>query len=118
MSRSCTTCQHLKRPEIDRHLAADEPSAQIARDYELTASSLHRQRVNCLKLGSSNAIMKDAARRSAAVVLSELNSIRHLGQPGPTGGHTAGAQVNVSVQNNVNVNVTHMVLAARFDIGP
>jgi hypothetical protein len=69
MSRSCRTCQHLKRPEIDRRLAAGEPSAQVARDYELNASSLHRHRANCLKLGSSNAIMRDAARGSAAAAL-------------------------------------------------
>jgi hypothetical protein len=69
MSRSCTTCQHLKRPEIDRRLAAGEPSAQVARDYELNASSLHRHRVNCLKLGSSNEIKRDAARGTAAVAL-------------------------------------------------
>ena len=69
MSRSCRTCQHLKRSEIDRRLAAGEPSAQVARDYELNASSLHRHRANCLKLGSSNAIMKDAARGSAAIAL-------------------------------------------------
>jgi len=69
MSRSCSTCQHLKRPEIDRRLAAGEPAAQIARDYELNASSLHRHRVNCLGLGSSNAIMKETARGSAAVAL-------------------------------------------------
>src|SRR3984957_14283694 len=67
--RHCRTCQHLKRPEIDRRLAAGEPAAQIARDYELNPSSLHRHRVNCLKLGSSNAIMKDAARDTAAVAL-------------------------------------------------
>ena len=69
MSRPCRTCQHLKRREIDRRLAAGEPSAQIARDYELNASSLHRHRLNCLKLASSNAIMKDAARGTAAVAL-------------------------------------------------
>ena len=69
MSRACRTCQHLKRSEIDRRLAAGEPSAQVARDYELNASSLHRHRANCLKLGSSNAIMKDVARGSAAVAL-------------------------------------------------
>ena len=69
MSRSCRTCTHLKRPEIDRRLAAGEPSAQVARDYELNASSLHRHRANCLKLASSNAIKKDAARGSAAVAL-------------------------------------------------
>jgi len=69
MSRACKTCQHLKRSEIDRRLAAGEPSAQVARDYELNASSLHRHRTNCLKLASSNAIKKDAARGSAAVAL-------------------------------------------------
>jgi hypothetical protein len=69
MSRSCKTCQHINRPEIDRRLAAGEPSAQIASDYGLNPSSLHRHRVNCLKLGSSNAIKKDAARGSAAAAL-------------------------------------------------
>src|ERR1700722_12516241 len=67
--RHCRTCQHLKRPEIDRRLAVGEPTAQVARDYELNASSLHRHRTNCLKLGSSNALMKDAARGTAAVAL-------------------------------------------------
>ena len=69
MSRACRTCQHLKRAEIDRRLAAGEPSAQIARDYDLNASSLHRHRTNCLNLGSSNAIKKEAARGTAAVAL-------------------------------------------------
>jgi hypothetical protein len=90
MSRSCRTCQHLKRPEIDRRLAAGEPSAQVARDYDLNASSLHRHRLNCLKL---------AAR------LAE---------------HTAGAQVNVAVQTNVNVDLTQIAerLIKRFDHKP
>jgi hypothetical protein len=69
MSRNCTSCQHLRRPEIDRRLAAGEPVAQVARDYELSLSSLHRHRTNCLKLGSSNAIKKDVARGSAALAL-------------------------------------------------
>jgi carbon monoxide dehydrogenase subunit G len=69
MSRPCATCQHLKRPEIDRRLAAGEPSAQVARDHDLNPSSLHRHRVNCLKLASSNAVMKDVARGDAAVAL-------------------------------------------------
>src|ERR1039458_6609219 len=141
MSRSCRTCQHLKRPEIDRRLAAGEPSAQGARDYDLNASSLHRHRINCLKLGSSNAIMKDAARGSAAVALlpsketlsgayfelrtridqivaqaeqqgslavavSGLNSLRQtLDSLARLAGHTAGAQVNVAVQTNINVDL-------------
>jgi len=69
MSRACSTCQHVKRPEIDRRLASGEPVAQIARDYVLNPSSLHRHKSNCLKLASSNQIMKDAARGSAAVAL-------------------------------------------------
>jgi len=69
MARSCTTCQHLKRPQIDRRLAAGEPAAQVARDYDLNASSLHRHRQNCLKLAASNAIKKDAARGSVATAL-------------------------------------------------
>ena len=66
MTRPCSTCQHLKRPEIDRRLAAGEPVAQVARDHGLNLSSLHRHKTNCLKLGSSNQIKKDAARGSAA----------------------------------------------------
>ena len=67
MSRSCRTCQHLKRPDIDRRLAAGEPLAQVARDYGLNGSSLHRHRTNCLKLGSSNAIKRETAQGTAAV---------------------------------------------------
>jgi hypothetical protein len=69
MSRVCNTCQHLKRSEIDRRVAAGEPTAQIARDYQLNPSSLHRHRVNCLELGSANAIKKEAARGTAAAAL-------------------------------------------------
>ena len=69
MTRACSTCQHLKRSEIDRRLATGEPVSHVARDYEINLSSLHRHRTNCLKLTSSNAIMKEAARGTAAVAL-------------------------------------------------
>ncbi len=156
MSRSCRTCLHLKRPEIDRRLASGEPSAQVARDYDLNASSLHRHRTNCLKLASSNSIMKDAARGSAAVALlpsketlgnayaslqvrideivaqaqqqgslnvaiSGLNSIRQtLDSLARLAGHTGGAQVNVAVQTNVNVNLAQIAerLIKHFDHEP
>jgi hypothetical protein len=156
MSRSCRTCQHLKRPEIDRRLAAGEPSAQVARDHDLNLSSLHRHRINCLKLASSNAIKKDAARGSAAVALlpsketlsdayfelrtqidqivaqaqqqgslavaiSGLNSIRQtLDSQARLAGHTSGAQVNVAVQTNVNIDLTRIVerLIKHFDHEP
>jgi hypothetical protein len=59
----------LKRPEIDRRLAAGEPASQLACDYDLNPSSLYRHRTNCLKLGSANAIKKEAARGSAAIAL-------------------------------------------------
>jgi hypothetical protein len=77
MSRSCRTCQHLRRPEIDRRLAAGEPLAGIARDFELNPSSLHRHRVNCLKLGPAHHIKRDAARGTAALAL--LPSKENLG---------------------------------------
>jgi hypothetical protein len=67
MARKCSTCQHVKRAEIDRRLAAGEPGNQIASDYDLNPSSLHRHRSNCLGLGSSNAIMKEVSRGTAAV---------------------------------------------------
>jgi hypothetical protein len=67
VTRKCSTCQHIKRAEVDRRLAAGEPGNRIARDYELNPSSLHRHRVNCLGLSSSNAIMKEVARGTAAI---------------------------------------------------
>jgi hypothetical protein len=67
MTRKCSTCQHIKRAEVDRRLAAGEPGNQIARDYDLNPSSLHRHRVNCLGLSSSNAIIKQVARGTAAI---------------------------------------------------
>jgi hypothetical protein len=67
MSRKCSTCQHVKRAEIDRRLAAGEPNNQIAKDYGITPSSLYRHRSNCLGLASSNTIMKETARGTAAV---------------------------------------------------
>jgi hypothetical protein len=67
--RSCRTCQHIKRSEIDRRLAAGDPTAQVARDYELSASSAQRHRKNCLGLASSGALKKEAARGTAAVEL-------------------------------------------------
>ena len=67
MARKCSTCQHVKRAEIDRRLAAGEPGNQIAADYGLNPSSLHRHRTNCLGLKSSNAIMKEVSRGCAAV---------------------------------------------------
>jgi hypothetical protein len=67
MARKCSTCQHDKRAEIDRRLAAGEPGSQIAADYHLSPSSLHRHRTNCLHLASSNAVMKEVSRGTAAV---------------------------------------------------
>jgi hypothetical protein len=66
MSRKCSTCQHVKRAEVDRRLAAGEPGSEVAKDYGINPSSLHRHRTNCLKLASSSVIMKDAARGTAA----------------------------------------------------
>jgi hypothetical protein len=156
--RQCNTCQHLKRPEIDRRLAAGEPAAQVARDYGLSVSSVHRHRANCLNLAAANEIKKEAARGSAAVALlpsketigaayidltaridaivaqaeregslnvaiSGLNSIRQtLDSLARLAGHLqpAGAQVNVSVQNTVNVSVAQIAerLIQRFDQEP
>lgn len=156
--RKCSTCQHTKRAEIDRRLAAGEPGSQIARDYDLNPSSLHRHRTNCLKLGSSNAIMKDTARGTAAVALlpskgtlggayldlrnrideivkqaeqhgslavaiSGLNSIRHtLDSLSRLAGYDrpAGAQVNVALQTNVNVEARQIAerVIKHFDTEP
>jgi hypothetical protein len=66
---TCNTCQHLNRSDIDRRLAAGEPTARIAQAYGLTQSSIYRHRINCLKLASANAITKEAARGTAAMAL-------------------------------------------------
>jgi hypothetical protein len=67
--RTCNTCQHLNRADIDRRLAAGEPVARVAQAYGLTQSSVYRHRTNCLKLASVNAIVKEAARGTAALAL-------------------------------------------------
>ena len=158
VTRKCSTCQHIKRAEVDRRLAAGEPGNQIARDYDLNPSSLHRHRVNCLGLSSSNAIMKQVARGTAAiaclpskddlnnayfelraridqivsqaqeqgslaVAISGLNSIRHtLDSLSRLAGYDQpiGAQVNVAVQTNVNLDLTQIAerVLKRFDHEP
>ena len=67
MARKCSSCQHVKRAEIDRRLAAGEPVHHVADAYGINRSSLHRHRVNCLKLASSTVLMKEVARGTAAV---------------------------------------------------
>jgi hypothetical protein len=153
--RTCNTCQHLNRADIDRRLAAGEPVARVAQAYGLTQSSVYRHRTNCLELASANAIAKEAARGTAAlallpsketlsgayfelrdridqiarqaeqqgslkVALSGLNSIRQtLDSLARLAGHN-GAEVNVAVQTNVNVNVGQIVerLIKQFDNDP
>ena len=39
MSRTCSTCQHIKRAEIDHRLAAGEPGEQIDSLSRLAATS-------------------------------------------------------------------------------
>jgi hypothetical protein len=157
MARKCSTCQHIKRAEIDRRLAAGEPGNQIASDYDLNPSSLHRHRSNCLRLGSANAIMKEVSRGTAAVArlpskdelnnayfelrkqidqivsqarsegslqvaLSGLNAIRHTldSLSRLAGFDRQGAQVNVAVQTNVNVDLRFIAerIIQKFDREP
>jgi hypothetical protein len=157
MARKCSTCQHVKRAEIDRRLAAGERGNQIAQDYGLNPSSLHRHRSNCLGLSSSNAIMKEVSRGTAAitclpskedlntayfelrtridqivsqaeqqgslqVALSGLNSLRHTldSLSRLAGFDRQGAQVNVAVQTNVNVDLRQIAerLILKFDREP
>jgi hypothetical protein len=40
MARKCGTCQHIKRAEIDRRIAAGEPGGQNARDAPPAAWAL------------------------------------------------------------------------------
>jgi hypothetical protein len=78
MPRQCSVCQHVKRAEIDRRLAAGEAGSRIAADYDINPSSLYRHRSNCLRLAASNAIMKEVVRGTAAAAClptkEDLNS--------------------------------------------
>src|SRR4029079_2317328 len=157
MARKCGTCQHIKRAEIDRRIAAGEPGDQHARGYDFNPSSLHRHRTNCLKLASSNAIMKETSRGTAAVAclpskddlnsayfdlraridqivtqaeqqgslqvaLSGLNSIRQTldSLSRLAGFDRQGAQVNVAVHTNINLNLTQIAerVIEKFDHEP
>ena len=67
MARKCSTCQHIKRAEIDRRMAAGEPGGQIARDYDLIDRACTGIEPIAWKLASSNVIMKEVSRGTAAV---------------------------------------------------
>ena len=67
MARPCATCQHIKRPEIDRRLAGGEPAKKLAREYGINPSSLQRHRVNCAGLPPADAVLKEAVRGSVAL---------------------------------------------------
>ena len=67
--RHCLTCQHLKRSEIDRRLAAGEPSTRVARDYDLNLFEPVPAPEELPQAASSNQIMKDVARGTAAIAL-------------------------------------------------
>ena len=67
MARPCATCQHIKRPEIDRRLAGGEPAKKLAREYGINPSSLQRHRVNCAGLPAADAVLKEAAKGSVAL---------------------------------------------------
>jgi hypothetical protein len=124
----------------------------------LNPSSLHRHRTNCLGLASSNQIMKQVARGTAALtclpsredlngryfdlqarideIVSEaqrqgslaiaiqgLNSIRHtLDSLSRLAGYDrpAGAQVNIAVQTNVQLDLTQIAerVIKQFDHEP
>ena len=66
--RGCNTCQHVKGREIDRRLANGEPVAQVARDYELSVSSVHRHRVNCSVLAPPTKSRKKRQRSTLRII--------------------------------------------------
>ena len=78
MPRPCRTCQHIKRPDIDRRIASGVPSAQIAKEFGINPSSLHRHRVNCVGLKSAPALTKEMSK--GTVALASLPTRTELGQ--------------------------------------
>jgi hypothetical protein len=124
MARKCSTCQHIKRAEIDRRIAAGEPGGQIARDYDLNPSSLHRHRTNCLKLSSSNKIMKEVSRGTAAVAClpskDDLNSAyfelrAHIDQIVTQAQQQGSLQVALSGLNSIRQTLDSLSRLAGFD---
>ena len=67
--RACHTCQHLKRPEIDRRLAAGEPLARVAPDYGLTRSSSLSPPHQLPQAWLLQCDREEAARGTAAITL-------------------------------------------------
>lgn len=78
MPRNCSVCQHVKRVEVDRRIAAGESGNRIAKDYQIPTSSLHRHRRKCLNLAPASAIAKDAARGTVALAcLPSKDELNH-----------------------------------------
>ncbi len=130
MARKCSTCQHTKRAEIDRRLAAGEPGNQIAQDYGVNPSSLHRHRskddLNAayfeLRAQIDQIVSQARQEGSLQIALSGLNSVRHTldSLSRLAGFDRPGAQVNVAVQTNVNFDPTQIVarVIQKFDHEP
>ena len=83
--------------------------AQVARDHDLNPSSLHRHKTNCLKLGSSNQIMKAAAQGSAAIALLPSKEILSSAYG------ELGARIDQIVEQAHNVD-TRRQLAVRMTV--
>jgi hypothetical protein len=74
MPRTCATCSHPKRVEIEREILAGTSFRRIEERFGASASSVLRHRDNCL----SRSIVRAAAADEDATALSHLEQLREL----------------------------------------
>jgi hypothetical protein len=72
MPRTCTTCTHLRRDEIDRRLLEGAPLRNIAKQYSLSPASLSRHNKHISKTLSN-------ARQDAEILRAD-GLMEHLNQ--------------------------------------
>jgi hypothetical protein len=124
MARTCSTCQHVKRVEIDRRLAGGEPTNQIARDVACLPSKDELSAAYAKLREQIDEVVAQAQQQgSLALAISGLNAIRHtLDSVMRLAGYDRPivAQVNVAVQNNVQVDLSQVAdrLIQQFDHEP
>jgi hypothetical protein len=72
--RTCATCSHPKRVEIEREVLAGTSFRRIEALYGASASSVLRHRDNCL----SRSIVRASAAEDDAVAVTHLEQLREI----------------------------------------
>jgi hypothetical protein len=77
MARSCETCQHPNRVDIDRRCAAGESSRHVAAAYGLSHVSLCRHRRNHAKIPTANQVKQEAV--NGTIALATMPGVEEFG---------------------------------------